>query len=52
MANEMLGPILASLHNLTYLQRLMSQAREAISQGRYVQLHSEMLEALGAETVE
>jgi len=52
MANEMLGPILASVHNLTYVQRLMSEAREAISQGRYVQLQSEMLEALGAETVE
>jgi queuine tRNA-ribosyltransferase len=52
MANEMLGPILASVHNLTYVQRLVSEAREAISQGRYVQLQSEMLEALGAETVE
>jgi queuine tRNA-ribosyltransferase len=29
-AKEMLGPILATLHNLTYYQRLMNQAREAI----------------------
>jgi queuine tRNA-ribosyltransferase len=52
MANEMLGPILASVHNLTYLQRLVAQAREAISQGRYVQFHAEALEALGPETLE
>lgn len=30
-ANEMLGPILLSLHNLAYYQRLMRQAREAIA---------------------
>jgi queuine tRNA-ribosyltransferase len=29
-ANEMLGPILLSIHNLTYYQRLMAEAREAI----------------------
>ena len=30
MAGEMLGPILLSLHNLAYYNRLMKQAREAI----------------------
>ncbi len=30
-AKEMLGPILLSIHNLTYYQRLMAEAREAIS---------------------
>ncbi len=30
MAKEMLGPILLTAHNLTYYQRLMRQAREAI----------------------
>ena len=30
-AGEMLGPILASIHNLTYYQRLMAEAREAIA---------------------
>jgi len=30
-ANEMLGPILLSIHNLTYYQRLMVEAREAIA---------------------
>lgn len=29
-AREMLGPILASIHNLTYYQRLMAEARSAI----------------------
>lgn len=35
MVGEMLGPILVSLHNLTYYQRLLAQAREAIRQGCY-----------------
>ncbi len=34
-AGEMLGPILLSIHNLTYYQRLMREAREAIQQDRY-----------------
>jgi len=32
---EMLGPILASLHNLTFYQRLMARAREAIRAGEF-----------------
>ncbi len=47
IANEMLGPILASIHNLAYLQRLTSKIREAIRAGRFVQLRAEVLEALG-----
>jgi len=35
MAEEMLGPILLSLHNITYYQRLMSEARAAIAQDRF-----------------
>jgi queuine tRNA-ribosyltransferase len=31
MAREMLGPILLSIHNLTYYQRLLSEARAAIA---------------------
>ena len=31
----MLGPILLSIHNLTYYQRLMKRAREAISADRF-----------------
>jgi len=34
-AQEMLGPILASIHNLTYYQRLMTEAREAITADAY-----------------
>jgi queuine tRNA-ribosyltransferase len=33
-ANEMLGPMLVSIHNLTYYQRLMSEARRAIAEDR------------------
>ncbi len=47
MAKEMLGPILASIHNLRYLHRLTGRIREAISAGRFVQLRLEVLEALG-----
>lgn len=34
-AKEMLGPILTSIHNLTYYQRLMAGARVAIEEGRF-----------------
>jgi queuine tRNA-ribosyltransferase len=37
LAGEMLGPILLSLHNLTYYQRLMSEARRAIPENRYAE---------------
>jgi queuine tRNA-ribosyltransferase len=35
MAREMLGPILLSIHNLTYYQRLLSDARAAIEGDRF-----------------
>ncbi len=47
MAKEMLGPILASVHNLAYLHRLMGQIREAIREGRFVPFRAGALEALG-----
>jgi queuine tRNA-ribosyltransferase len=47
LAKEMLGPILASIHNLTYLHRLTSRIRAAIADGRFVQFRLEVLEALG-----
>jgi queuine tRNA-ribosyltransferase len=34
-ANEMLGPMLVSIHNLTYYQRLLSEARAAIAEDRF-----------------
>jgi queuine tRNA-ribosyltransferase len=41
IAGEMLGPILLSIHNLTYYQRLMRGAREAIEEDRYAQYVAE-----------
>jgi len=35
LANEMLGPVLVSHHNLTYYQRLMADARKAIEEHRF-----------------
>ncbi len=52
IAGEMLGPILASLHNLSYLHRLMRGAREAIGAGRFVQYRADVLEGLGPESVQ
>jgi len=47
MAGEMLGPVLLSLHNLTFYQRLLSDARSAIAEGRFEAFHRERLTALG-----
>jgi queuine tRNA-ribosyltransferase len=49
LAREMLGPILASVHNLAYLHRLTRQIREAIGAGRFVPFKAEALEALGGK---
>jgi queuine tRNA-ribosyltransferase len=35
MSKEMLGPILLSIHNLTYYQRLLSSARAAIAADQF-----------------
>lgn len=35
-AREMLGPVLLSIHNLTYYQRLLQQARQAIEADRFL----------------
>ncbi len=35
LAGEMLGPILVTLHNLTFYQRLLAEARQAIEAGRF-----------------
>ncbi|AMV30804.1 Queuine tRNA-ribosyltransferase [Pirellula sp. SH-Sr6A] len=35
MCDEMLGPTLLSIHNLTFYQRLMAAARSAIEENRY-----------------
>jgi queuine tRNA-ribosyltransferase len=36
-AGEMLGPILLSLHNIRFYQRLMADMRQAIGQGRFAE---------------
>ena len=43
MSGEMTGPILATIHNLTFLQRLMEQVRSAIMEGRYLAFSRELL---------
>ena len=37
MADEMLGAILLTAHNVTYYQRLVAGVREAIAEGRFVE---------------
>lgn len=48
LAGEMLGPILASIHNLTFYQRLVTRLREAIVAGRLAAIAGELLSAMGA----
>jgi len=43
MAKEMLGPILLSIHNLTYYQRLLAEARAAIERDEYNQFFEEKM---------
>lgn len=43
MAGEMLGPILLSIHNLTYYQRLMRAARDAIERGQFAEYRTKQL---------
>ena len=37
----MLGPMLVSIHNLTYYQRLLAEARQAIAEDRFAAFLSE-----------
>ena len=48
MAGEMLGPILLSLHNLTYYQRLLAGAREAIARDRFEAYRREKMQGWGS----
>ncbi len=43
LAGEMLGPVLVSLHNLTFYQRLLADARRAIEAGHFVEFFSEKM---------
>jgi queuine tRNA-ribosyltransferase len=49
MVHEMLGPILLTAHNLTYYQRLLAAAREAISADRFADFAAEKHRGLAAE---
>lgn len=46
-AGEMLGPVLLSLHNLTYYQRLLADARDAIGQDRFMSFYQERVGCWG-----
>jgi queuine tRNA-ribosyltransferase len=48
MADEMLGPILLSIHNVTYYQRLMCGARDAIAAGGFGEFRHEKMRKWGA----
>lgn len=47
LAGEMLGPILASIHNLTFYQRLVARLRGAIVTGEFVATRHELLSRYG-----
>lgn len=48
LAGEMLGPMLASIHNLTFYQRLVARLRGAIVAGEFAATRHELLGRLGA----
>ena len=47
MAGEMLGPILLSIHNITYYQRLLADARAAIVADRFEEFRAEKMGGWG-----
>ena len=47
IAGEMLGPILLTIHNLTYYQRLMKQARQAIENDSFLEFFAERFRGWG-----
>jgi queuine tRNA-ribosyltransferase len=47
-ADEMLGPVLASIHNLTFYQRLVARLRAAIVAGRFAATRRDLLATLAA----
>ena len=49
-AKEMLGPILASLCNLTYYQRLLAEARQAIEEDRFAAYREEKIRGWNSST--
>jgi len=51
-ADEMLGPMLLTWHNLTFYQQLMQGLREAIAAGRLARFAEEFLERYTTQTVD
>ena len=49
LAGEMLGPILASIHNLTFYQRLLARLREGVLTGRFAAVCGELLTRLSPD---
>ena len=49
LAGEMLGPVLASIHNLTFYQRLVARLREAIVAGRFAAERRALLAAFAPD---
>ncbi|NQW46855.1 MAG: tRNA guanosine(34) transglycosylase Tgt [Planctomycetes bacterium] len=47
LAGEMLGPILASIHNLTFYQRLMARLRDGVVSGQFDKVCRNLLARLG-----
>ncbi|MDA7951695.1 MAG: tRNA-guanine transglycosylase, partial [Pirellulaceae bacterium] len=50
VAGEMLGPVLLTIHNITYYQRLMAEARQAIEEGRYEAFYQNKMAGWGEVT--
>ncbi|MFM8986322.1 MAG: tRNA-guanine transglycosylase, partial [Planctomycetia bacterium] len=46
LAGEMLGPVLASIHNLTFYQRLVARLRAAIVAGHFDRTRRDLLAAV------
>lgn len=42
IAEEMLGPVLLTIHNITYYQRLVARARQAIEEDRFTEFYRQM----------
>ena len=47
MAQEMLGPTLLSIHNLTYYQRLLADARVAIAADQFTSFRAAKMRGWG-----
>jgi queuine tRNA-ribosyltransferase len=48
IAEEMLGPILLTIHNLTFYQRLVAQSRQAIEHDQFTQFYRETCQMFGS----